>query len=52
MTSTLADHERFYATISADSRTPKHILQMHYQHTAFEPVITAVVTTLTRRLTH
>jgi superfamily II DNA or RNA helicase len=58
MTSTLADQERFYATISADSRTPKFAFQMLYQGTATEPVITAVVrnadavaTTLTRRLT-
>ncbi|WP_338739406.1 DEAD/DEAH box helicase [Haloplanus salilacus] len=59
MTSTLADHEQFYATISADSRTPKFAFQMLYQGTAIEPVITAVVrnadavaTTLTRRLTN
>jgi len=59
MTSTLADEEGFYATISADSRTPKFAFQMLYQGSATEPVITAVVrnadavaTTLTRRLTN
>jgi superfamily II DNA or RNA helicase len=58
MTSTLADEENFYATISADSRSPEFSFQMTYQGTATEPVSAAVVrnadaiaTTLTRRLT-
>ena len=58
MTDTLADKENFYATISANSRTPKFTFQMLYQGSATQHVITAVTqnadavaTTLTRRLT-
>jgi hypothetical protein len=54
----LADDERFYATISAESTVPKFSFQMLYQGSATKPVITAAVrnadaiaTTLNERLT-
>jgi superfamily II DNA/RNA helicase len=58
MIESLADAERFYATISVDSTTPKFAFQMLYQGSATDPVIAAVArnadaiaTTLTQRLT-
>jgi len=58
MIDSLNEDDKFYATVSSESTTPKFSFQMLYQGSAAKPVLTAAIrnadaiaTTLTQRLT-